>query len=74
MTSTTPGTDSQVWLRTHLLIPPVLDPSAVTYATQRTLPAVTPGAACDTEFGDGAAAASQPLSWMSNRWASSRAT
>jgi len=60
LTSTTPGTDSQVWLRTHLLIPPVLDPSAVTYATQRTLPAVTPGAACDTEFGDGAAAASQP--------------
>ena len=51
LTSTTPGTGTQVWLRTHLLLPPVLDPAAVTYATrgrsQRSIPAppATPNSA-----------------------------
>ncbi|MDA8340910.1 MAG: MCE family protein [Actinomycetota bacterium] len=55
-----PASTSQVWLRTRLLIPPVLSPAAVTYARPRSLPAILPAAACQTEFGAGVAAASQP--------------
>jgi virulence factor Mce-like protein len=50
----------QEWLRTHLILPPVLSPAAVTYAQPSTLPDIHTGAACDTEFGDGVPAASQP--------------
>jgi len=48
----------QYFLRTRLLLPPV-SPAGIAYTAQLGLPAVKPGAACDTEFGDGAPAASQ---------------
>ena len=54
-----PASADQVWLRTRLLLPPVLSPQAVTYAQQRTLPDILPGAACQTEFGAGVAAGTQ---------------
>lgn len=49
----------QEWLRTRLLIPPPLT-TATTYVSARTLPAVLPGAACSTEYGQGVGAAMQP--------------
>lgn len=55
--STTPD---QLSLRVRLLLPPELSPTASTYATPRTLPPILPGAACDTEFGNGVGAATQP--------------
>ena len=51
--------NDQEWLRTRLLIPPG-QPSASTYSQPTSLPAVLPGAACNTEFGPGVAAVSQP--------------
>ena len=50
--------NDQEWLRTRLLVPPA-QPSADAYAQPVTLPPVLPGAACDTEFGPGAPAATQ---------------
>jgi virulence factor Mce-like protein len=49
----------QTILRTRLLLPPP-QPPGDTYATPVALPPVRPGAACDTELGDGVGAASQP--------------
>lgn len=49
---------SQVWFRTRLLLPPA-QPSANQYSHGIPLPPSKPGAACDTEFGKGAWAASQ---------------
>lgn len=49
----------QVFLRTRLLLPPETE-QGDTYATPVSVPAVKPGAACDTELGDGVSAASQP--------------
>lgn len=49
----------QTMLRTRLLLPPP-QPPGDTYATPVSLPPVKPGAACDTELGEGAGAASQP--------------
>ena len=51
-------THSQFWLRTRLLLPPA-QPPADAYATLPGLPPTKPGAACDTEFGPGAGAATQ---------------
>ena len=48
----------QEWLRTRLLIPPG-QPPASTYGQPTSLPAIRPGAACNTEFGPGAPAATQ---------------
>lgn len=55
--STTPN---QLSLRTRLLLPPELSPTAATYTSPRTVPPILPGAACDTEFGAGVGAATQP--------------
>lgn len=49
----------QTFLRTRLLLPPETE-MGETYATPVSVPAVKPGAACDTELGDGVGAASQP--------------
>lgn len=58
LTSGESNNPDQYFLRTRLLLPPV-SPAGIAYTTQLGLPAVKPGAACDTEFGDGAPAASQ---------------
>jgi len=47
------------WLRTRLLLPPP-QPPADSYVRALTLPPVVPGAACSTEFGQGAGAGLQP--------------
>jgi len=60
LTSGDKDRNDQEWLRTLLLIPPVLSPAAVTYLSPATPPEIHPGAACDTEFGDGVPAGSQP--------------
>jgi virulence factor Mce-like protein len=59
LTSGDANRTDQEWLRTHLLLPPVLSPGAVTYETPTTLPDIHTGPACDTEFGNGVPAASQ---------------
>ncbi|MHB8682523.1 MAG: MlaD family protein [Acidimicrobiales bacterium] len=43
---------TQEWLRTRLLLPPPLPPGD-SYTQALTLPPVTPGAACSTEYGQG---------------------
>lgn len=59
LTSSDHARTDQEWLRTHLLIPPQ-EPSADAYSTPTELPAVLPGAACSTEFGQGVGAGLQP--------------
>lgn len=49
---------SEEWLRTRLLLPPEL-PMADSYDTAHGLSPVLPGAACDTEFGNGVGAGVQ---------------
>jgi virulence factor Mce-like protein len=49
----------QLFLRTRLLVPPVLSPSATTYTTANQIPQILPGAGCVTVDGDGVPAATQ---------------
>jgi virulence factor Mce-like protein len=49
----------QTFLRTRLIIPPVLSPAASSYATANLVPNVLPGAGCNTVYGAGAAPATQ---------------
>ena len=58
LTSSDHASNNQEWLRTRLLLPPG-QPAASTYTQPTSLPAVLPGAACNTEFGAGAPAATQ---------------
>ena len=59
--TTTGGTDTnQTFLRTRLLVPPVLDEQAQPYSAASTIPDTLPGAACVTAFGNGVGAATQP--------------
>lgn len=51
--------NNQVQLRVRLLLPPQ-QPPAEQYATPHGLTPIRPGAACDTEFGPGVPAVSQP--------------
>jgi virulence factor Mce-like protein len=60
LTSGGTSRNDQEWLRTHLILPPVLSPAAVTYPSPTTLPSIHPSPACSTEFGNGVPAASQP--------------
>jgi virulence factor Mce-like protein len=53
-----PYNANQEWLRTRLFIPPE-SPPANEYGRPTQLNTVQPGAACDTEFGDGVRAANQ---------------
>ena len=59
--TTTSGSDTnQTFLRTRLLIPPVLDEQAQSYSTASTIPDTLPGAGCVTAFGNGVGPATQP--------------
>jgi ABC-type transporter Mla subunit MlaD len=59
--TTSNGTSTnQTFLRTRLLIPPVLDQQAQSYSTANTIPDTLPGAACVTAFGNGVGPATQP--------------
>jgi virulence factor Mce-like protein len=59
--TTTGGTDTnQTFLRTRLLIPPVLDEQAQSYSAASTIPETLPGAGCVTVFGNGVGPATQP--------------
>jgi ABC-type transporter Mla subunit MlaD len=59
--TTTGGTDTnQTFLRTRLLIPPVLDEQAQSYGSASTIPNTLPGPACVTVFGNGVGPATQP--------------
>ncbi|HVX23233.1 MAG TPA: MCE family protein [Acidimicrobiales bacterium] len=53
-----PDNTQQTFLRTRLLLPPVL-PGGDAYATQAGLPDVAPGAGCTTELGHGVGPATQ---------------
>jgi len=62
LTSKDHSRDDQEWLRTRLMLPVLqvpLQPAPIEYNTPTSLPAVLPGAACQTEFGAGAGAATQ---------------
>ncbi len=59
--TTTSGTaKNQTFLRTRLLIPPVLSEQGSAYSTHSTIPDTLPGAGCVTVFGNGVGPASQP--------------
>ena len=59
--TTTGGTDTnQTFLRTRLLIPPVLDEQAQSYGSSSSIPSTLPGAGCVTAFGNGVGPATQP--------------
>ncbi len=55
-----PPTQNQVFLRTRLLLPPILSEQGTTYAAANQIPSVLPGAGCSTVFGNGAGPATQP--------------
>jgi phospholipid/cholesterol/gamma-HCH transport system substrate-binding protein len=59
--TTSGGSDNpnQLFLRTRLLIPPVLAPAAATYATPNIIPDILPGAGCNTVYGAGVGPATQ---------------
>jgi virulence factor Mce-like protein len=50
---------NQIFLRTRLLIPPVLTKTATSYATANAVPDVLPGAGCTTVYGHGVGPATQ---------------
>lgn len=52
------ATTGQYFLRTRLLLPPA-SPPGIAYPVQRGLPAVSPGAGCSTELGQGVGPAQQ---------------
>src|SRR6202012_2387359 len=59
--TTSNGTSTnQTFLRTRLLIPPVLSEPAQSYSTANTIPDTLPGAGCVTAFGNGVGPATQP--------------
>jgi virulence factor Mce-like protein len=50
----------QTFLRTRLILPPVLNEQGQAYATANTIPPTLPGAGCVTVFGHGVGPAAQP--------------
>jgi virulence factor Mce-like protein len=60
LTASEPARTNQEYLRTRLILPPVLAPAATTYSTPKTVPPISPAAGCSTEFGNGVGAAYQP--------------
>lgn len=60
LTASEPARTNQEYLRTRLILPPVLTPAAQTYSTPKVVPPISPAAGCSTEFGNGVPAASQP--------------
>ena len=59
-TSNSPGSANQTFLRTRLLLPPILDEQAQSYGSANTIPDTLPGAGCVTAFGSGVGPATQP--------------
>ena len=53
------GVQNQVFLRTRLLLPPIVSEPASSYASANQIPDIYPGAGCVTAFGDGVGAATQ---------------
>jgi len=51
---------NQTFLRTRLLLPPILSEEGSSYATANEIPDTYPGAGCVTVFGNGAGPATQP--------------
>jgi virulence factor Mce-like protein len=49
----------ETFLRTRLIIPPILSPAATTYPTANLVPNVLPGAGCTTVYGNGVGPATQ---------------
>jgi phospholipid/cholesterol/gamma-HCH transport system substrate-binding protein len=60
LTASEPARNNAEYLRTRLILPPVLTPAAQTYSTPKAIPPISTAAGCSTEFGNGVAAASQP--------------
>lgn len=58
LTSSDTDRDNQVQLRVHILLPPQ-QPSGTQYSSPKGLTTIRPGAACDTELGDGVGAVEQ---------------
>jgi virulence factor Mce-like protein len=58
-TRNSPPDQNQVFLRTRLLLPPILSEQGVSYATANPIPNVLPGAGCNTVFGQGVGPATQ---------------
>ncbi len=59
-TKNSPPDQNQVFLRTRLLLPPILSEQGTSYATANQIPDTLPGAGCNTVFGPGVGPASQP--------------
>ena len=59
-TRNSPPDQNQVFLRTRLLLPPIISEQGVSYATANQIPNTLPGAGCNTVFGQGVAPATQP--------------
>jgi phospholipid/cholesterol/gamma-HCH transport system substrate-binding protein len=59
-TKNSPPDQNQVFLRTRLLLPPILSEQGTSYATANPIPATLPGAGCNTVFGPGVGPATQP--------------
>ena len=58
-TKNSPPDQNQVFLRTRLLLPPILSEQGVSYATANSIPDTLPGAGCNTVFGQGVGPATQ---------------
>jgi phospholipid/cholesterol/gamma-HCH transport system substrate-binding protein len=58
-TKNSPPDDQQVFLRTRLLLPPILSEQGVSYAHANPIPDTLPGAGCTTVFGQGVGPATQ---------------
>jgi virulence factor Mce-like protein len=59
-TKNSPPDQSQVFLRTRLLLPPIISEQGVSYASANPIPNTLPGAGCNTVFGQGVGPATQP--------------
>jgi phospholipid/cholesterol/gamma-HCH transport system substrate-binding protein len=59
-TKNSPPDQNQVFLRTRLLIPPVLSEQGESYSQANQIPNILPGAGCVTVYGNGVGPASQP--------------
>ena len=58
-TNSSPSDNSQTFLRTRLLLPPILSEQGVSYASANPIPDTLPGAGCTTAFGQGVGPATQ---------------
>ena len=59
-TTNSAGSPNQTFLRTRLLLPPILDEQGQSYSSANTIPNTLPGAGCVTTFGNGVGPATQP--------------